>query len=75
VNHIHFTPDTEIMQINARLDEKQVRAIDPALVMGFEIVHVGAVAVHVFTNRVPRTMHKECAVPIPLMTSRAASST
>jgi hypothetical protein len=34
--------------------------------VGFEIIHVGAVAVHVFTNRVPGAMHKESAIPVPV---------
>src|SRR5260370_37473308 len=50
--NVHFAADSELRQINSRLDGKAGARSDAANVFGFESVHVGAVAVDTLADAV-----------------------
>src|SRR5437588_9248162 len=55
--HIHLAADAKLTrQVNARLNREAGIGDDLALVFGFQIVHVGAVAVDAYANRVAGAM-------------------
>src|SRR6185312_8818333 len=56
--HIDLAADAKSVQVHARLDGKATVRQDAALVVNLQVVHVGAVGVHLGAYRVPGTMHK-----------------
>src|SRR5436309_2138259 len=55
--HIHLAADAKLTrQVNARLNREAGIGDDLALVFGFQVVHVGAVAMDAYANRMPGAM-------------------
>src|SRR5882724_7895727 len=55
---VHFTAHAELRQIDARLNGKARVGNDLALVLGLQVVHVGAVAMHRYANGVSGAVDK-----------------
>src|ERR1700686_954980 len=53
---IYFTAHAKLRQVNARLNREAGVRDDLAVVLGFQVVHVGAVAMHVHADGVPRAV-------------------
>ena len=51
---VHLAPDPEFGQIDPRLDREAGAREDQALVVGFQVVHVGAIAVGLLADVMPR---------------------
>src|SRR2546428_10683806 len=61
---VHLAPDAEFArQVDARLDREACVWEQAASVLGLEIVDVGAIAVHFFTDRVPGTVDEPIFIP------------
>jgi len=63
---VDFSAHAEFRKVNSRLHRKASARDDPAIVARFEVVHVGAVAVDIFPDGVPRAMHEELTVTVAL---------
>src|SRR6185437_6967278 len=61
--HVHFAADPKFRQINPGLNGKAAVRQNPALVVYFEIVHVGAIRVNFGSDRVSRSMNKFFSEP------------
>src|SRR5438552_1734661 len=59
--HVDFRPNPEVRQIDAWFHGEQGAWEDPAVIVGFEIVHVRARSVHFFADRMPGAMHEVLA--------------
>src|SRR5262245_57457489 len=64
--HIDFRAYAEVRQVNAGLDREATPRSNAPLVVRFEIVHVGAIAVDVLSDGVPGAMHEVLAEPARL---------
>src|SRR5689334_12494963 len=60
--HVDFTADAIFRQINSGLNGEAGIGDDFALVLGLQVIHIGAVAVDVLANGVPCAMNKEVTV-------------
>src|SRR5450432_571187 len=60
--HVYFTAHAKFGQVNARFNGKTSIGDDLALVLGLQVVHVGAIAMDVLANGVSRAMYKKFAV-------------
>src|ERR1022692_2021146 len=60
--HIHLRADAEVFEVDAGLDGEAGPGHDAALVVGFQVVHIGAVAVHFLAYGVTGAMHEIVAV-------------
>src|SRR5437773_9434732 len=57
--HVHLTADAKLTrQVNARLNREACVGNDFALVFSFQVVHVGAIAVDAYANRMSGAMRK-----------------
>src|SRR5262249_53296410 len=59
---VHLAPDAEIFEIEARLDREARPGEDQTLLVGLEIIHVGAVAVDFLADVVAGPMDEMIAV-------------
>jgi hypothetical protein len=48
--HVNLGPNAEVGQVHSRLDRKASLWNDPPIIMRFEVIHIGACAVHVFAD-------------------------
>src|SRR5258708_37110045 len=61
--HVHFTAHAKFAEkIDSRLNGEAGIGNDLAFVFGFEVVHVGAVAMHVHANRMPGAVDEVVSV-------------
>src|SRR5205807_2467417 len=57
--HVHLTADAKLTrQVNARLNREAGIRDDLALVFRFQVVHVGAIAVDAYANRMSSAMRE-----------------
>src|SRR5258708_6805894 len=56
--HIYLAAHAKLRQVNARLNGKAGVGDDFAVVLGFKVIHVGAVAMHVYADGMPRAVRK-----------------
>src|SRR5437764_4988563 len=69
--NVDFRSNAEVFEIDSRLDREECAGQDQALVMGFEIVHVGASAMHFGSYGVACAVDELVAEPaFPDMLSR-----
>ena len=60
--HVDFGAHAEVLQIDARLDGEARPRRDAALIVSFQIVHVGAAAVHLLPDGMARAVGEVRAV-------------
>src|SRR5205807_3076257 len=62
--NVHLAPHSEFGKVDSRLHRETRSGNDPAIVARLEVVHVGAVAVDVFADRVPGAVNEIVAVAV-----------